>query len=135
LPWWKKWFDRRLAQADVTSPDATRYHVRVLRNVPFRESPLGPLDNVLPMHITLPVLVGANAYTRGRTGWVLEVLTAETAWRAKRVIHTRKVRGGADVADAAIELALTVQRGNRPWDDDDEPIDILGRLRRIMNWD
>ncbi len=118
----------------MTPPDGSFYHVRVLRNVPFRQSPLGPLDNMLPMHITLPVLLGANAYMRGRTGWVVEVLTAETAWRAKRVIHIRRVRGGADVADTAIELALAVKRGERPWDDD-EPIGTFVRLRRIMHWD
>jgi hypothetical protein len=134
LPWWKKWFDRRLAQADVTAPDQTRYHVRVSRNVPLRESPLGPLEGMLPNHITLPILIGANAYTRGRTGWVLEVLAAETAWRAERVIHSRRVRGEADVADAAIELARAVQRGDQPWNDD-ESIDILARIRGIMNWD
>jgi hypothetical protein len=133
LPWRKRWFDRRLAQADVTAPDGSFYHVRVLRNVPFRRSPLGPLDNMLPMHVTLPVLVGANAYTRGRTGWVVEVFTAETAWRAKRVIYVRRVRDGVDVADTAIELALAVKRGERPWKDD-EHTGILVRLRRIMNW-
>jgi hypothetical protein len=90
----------------VTAPDGSFYHVRVLRNVPFRRSPLGPLDNMLPMHVTLPVLVGANAYTRGRTGWVVEVFTAETAWRAKRVIYVRRVRDGS--------MSLTLPSSS-PW--------------------
>jgi hypothetical protein len=134
LPWWRRWLDRRLALADVVAPDGARYNVRVLRNVPLRGSPLGPFDNLVPTHFSLPVLVAANLYARGRTGWVLEVATAETAWRASHVIYARRVRGGVEVADLALELAAAVQRGSRPWEDG-SGIGVVERIRNIMNWD
>jgi hypothetical protein len=134
LPWWRRWLDRRLAQADVIAPDGSRFHVRVLRNVPVRGSPLGPIDNFVPTHVSLPVLIGANLYTRGRTGWILEVARAETPWRASRVIYSRRVRGGPEVADAAVALASAVQRGDEPWLDE-ELLPVAERLRKLMNWD
>ena len=134
LPWWRRWLDRRLAQADVVAPDGDRFHIRVLRGVPLRDSPLGPFDNFLPQPVSLAVLVGANLSARRRARWLLQVLRAETPWRASHVIYTRKVRGGTEVADLALELAAAVQRGDIP-----SPASGNDHIRRtvkkIMNWD
>lgn len=134
LPWWKRWLDRRLAQADVTAPDGTGYQVRVVRNLPLRESPLGPFDEFVPQHLSLAALVGANLYARGRTGWSVQVLRPETPWRSARVIHARRIRGGAEVADAALALVASVQRGELPWENPRrEPLRLT--VKKIMNWD
>jgi hypothetical protein len=107
----------------------------VLRNLPFRKTPLGPLDNFLPQHVTMPVLIAANVYARGRAGWSVQVLRGETAWRAERVIFTRKVRGAANVAEVAIELASAVHAGSTPWEDEIPDLDVGQKLKKIMNWD
>ena len=109
----------------------SRYLVRISRNLPFRGSPLGPFDDLLPPHLSLPVLVAANLYARGRTGWSIQIIQPETAWRAERVIFTEKVRGGAAVADTAIALANSVHQGARPWE---EPRGAWFRVKQYMNW-
>jgi hypothetical protein len=119
----------------VTAPDGTGYWVRVSRNLPLRATPLGPFDNVVPQHVSLPVLLAANVYARGRTGWCVQVLQAETAWRAQRVIFTEKVRGGSDVADVAIALASAVHRGEEPWEEQRTWRNFGAKIKRVMNWD
>jgi hypothetical protein len=57
---WRRWFDRQLAQAEVTAPDGSAYQVRVLRNSPFRGTPLGPVDYVVPQQVSLAALLAAN---------------------------------------------------------------------------
>lgn len=128
---WRGWLNRKLAQADVTEPDGSRYLVRISRNLPFRGSPLGPFDDLLPPHLSLTVLVAANLYARGRSGWSIQIIQPETAWRAERVIFTEMVRGGAAVADTAIALANSVHQGARPWE---EPRDAWFRVKQYMNW-
>jgi hypothetical protein len=65
----------------------------------------------------------------------VHILKAETPWRTARIIFTRKVRNGWEVADVAIELAAAVHAGARPWAD--EPPEWTGRsaIKKVMNWD
>jgi len=132
---WRRRLNRRLAQADVIAPDGSRYHVRVLRNLPFRDTPLGPFDNFVPQHVSLPVLIAANVYAFGRTGWSVQILKAETPWRAAHVIYTKRVRGGSEVADAAIAIAAAVHQGATPWNEDRPAWTIRSAVRSVMNWD
>lgn len=130
----RRWLDRRLAQADVVAPDGTLYQVRILRNLPFCESPLGPFDGVVPQQVSLAALIGANLHARGRTGWSVQVVRPATRWRSERVVHTHRIRGGSEVADAALGLAAAVQRGETPWDDQwAQPLGAI--VKRVMNWE
>ena len=98
-PGLRRWTDRRLAQADVTTPSGTMYVVRIKRNWPIVRSPLGPLDNLLPSQLSLGALLAANALTRGRTGWTMEVVSPPTRWRSDRVLHARRGRDPQQVLD------------------------------------
>lgn len=132
---WRRWFTRLLAQADVTAPDGCRYHVRVLRNLPFRDTPLGPFANVVPQHVSLPVLVAANVYARGRTGWSVQILTAQTPWRTARMIFTHTVRDGSEVGDVAIAMVSAIRAGAKPWDEEPPEWTIRSAVKNVMNWD
>jgi hypothetical protein len=89
-----------------------------LAEPPVQEGALGPLDNFLPQHVTLPVLDAANAYAR-----------------PDEVDATQEVRGAAEVADAAIALANAVHAGTTPWDDETPDRDVRQKLKKVMNWD
>ena len=133
--WSRRWVQRSLAQADVIAPDGSRYLVRVSRNLPLRSTPLGPFDSMLPQHVSLPVLVAANLYKRGRTGWSVEILRPETAWRAQHVIFKQKVHAGSDVAAIAIASASSVHQGSKPWDEEPPARTVATTVKKLMNWD
>ncbi|UQX89249.1 hypothetical protein M6D93_04405 [Jatrophihabitans telluris] len=131
---WRRWFNRTLAQADVATPQGGRYLVRIVRNLPFTQSPLGPFDDLVPQQISLAALVAANVYPRGRTGWSVHVVKPATPWRAERVVFTRRSRDAADVVDRAVGLADAAYRGEKPWESE-EIVPLRNSIKRMMNWD
>ena len=117
-PWWRRLVDRRLAQADVIAPDGTRYLVRITRNLPLRGSPIPePLDSLLPDQVSAAILLAANAYTRGRTGWTVKVYRAPTRYRAERFVHKEAVRDPARLVGRAFEIADAIVAGCKPWNE------------------
>jgi hypothetical protein len=111
--------DRRLAQADVVAPDGNRYLVRISRNLPLRDSPVpGPIDALLPSHVSAAILVAANAYTRGKTGWTIKIYRAPTPYRSERFVHKEKSRDPAQLVARAFEITDAILAGRKPWDED-----------------
>src|SRR5882762_4407660 len=95
--------DRRVAQSEVTAPDGHRYRVAICRNLPWPDSSLAAADDLTLTAISAAALLARAVSVRGRTGWTITVTAAETQWRADRVV------------DRALDLAGSVQRGERPW--------------------
>lgn len=113
--WWRKLTDRRLAQADVTAPDGNRYLVRIVRNLPLTDSPVPrPIDAVLPTYASTAILVAANAYKRGRTGWSVKVYRARTAYRSERFLHKEKAKDPDRAVDRAFEITDAILAGQQP---------------------
>lgn len=127
----RRWTNRRLAQAEVVSPEGEQYSVQIVRNWPLERTPFGPLSDWLPQDVTLPALIAVNVYRRGRTGWAVRVVKPRTAWRAERVIWVRRRRSPADVVDLAVAVAEAIGGGARPWD---EPLPLSDRIRELMGW-
>lgn len=127
----RRWTDRRLAQAEVHAPDGQRYVVRITRNWPLERNPFGPLSNVLPSDVSLPALIAANVYRRGKTGWAVQVVIPRSRWRAERVIWTRRRRDSTEIVDQAVSTAEAIGEGTKPW----EARPSLGeRFRDFMGW-
>ena len=133
-PGLRRWTDRRLAQADVIAPSGTIYVVRIKRNWPITKSPLGPLDNFLPTQVSLGAVLAANALTRGRTGWTVEVISPPTRWRSDRVLHARRSRDPQRVLDLAMVMIDAISNGRDPADLDND-VSVGDRLKRLFDWE
>lgn len=133
-PGLRRWTDRRLAHADVTTPSGHVYGVRIKRNWPIAKSPLGPLDSILPYQVSLGALLAANALKRGRTGWTVEVVSPPTAWRSERVLHARRSHNPERILHLATTIIDAISAGRDPSDFDDD-LTTGARLRRLFDWD
>jgi hypothetical protein len=133
-PGLRRWTDRRLAQADVVTPSGTMYGVRIKRNWPIAKSPLGPLDNLLPIQISLGAVLAANALKRGRTGWTVEAISPPTPWRSERILHARRSHDPERVLELAMTIVDAISAGRDPADLEDE-LPTRDRLRRLFDWD
>jgi hypothetical protein len=131
---WRRLLAQPLAQADVRAPDGVRYYLRLSRRGHLGGSPLGPFDALLPAPVSLSVLLAANVYRRGHTVWTVDIVKAETAWRAERIIYSQRRRSVSGIVDLAVETAEAVQRGEKPWEDD-APMNWRLWIRKTMNWD
>jgi hypothetical protein len=95
------------------------YLVRIARNLPLRDSPVpAPIDSLLPNHVSAAILVVANAYTRGRTGWNIKIYRTPTPSRSERFVHKEKSRDPAETVTRAFDLADAIAAGRKPWDED-----------------
>lgn len=133
-PGWRRWTDRRIAQADVIAPCGTRYVVRIKRNWPIAKSPLGPLGKFAPAQVSLGAILAANVIERGRTGWTVEVVSPPTRWRSERVVHARRNHDSERVLALTMTLVDEISQGRDPADFDDD-LTTRDRLKRLFDWD
>lgn len=103
----------------MAAPDGTHYLVRISRNLPLRGTPVpDPIDAILPNHVSAAILVAANAYTRGRTGWSIKVYRGPTPYRSERFVHKETAREPDKTIARAFEITDAILAGRKPWDED-----------------
>jgi hypothetical protein len=116
IPFWQRLSPRVLAQTTVTAASGTVVVVRIRRNSPVD---LSAPDGISSSDLAsaLVELVAAQAKTRGRTGWTIQVVRPATLWRAERSLFIQRVNAAPLVVDIALAVVDAIQRGEKLWDD------------------